>query len=79
MFIVFLSIWRDFGNIKADEFTYFILFFLQNEMLCTTNIIVFSLANSFYNVIWSGIVPRRWLRHNVSSDNTIGEQFPQEK
>jgi len=48
-------------------------------MLCTTNIIVFSLANSFYNVIWSGIVPRRWLRHNVSSDNTIGEQFPQEK
>jgi len=27
-------------------------------MLCTTDIIVFFLANSFYSVVWSGIVPR---------------------
>jgi hypothetical protein len=38
-----------FGNINADEFTSFFFFYmyLQNEILCTMNIIVFPLGNSF--------------------------------
>ena len=38
-----------FGNI--NEFTYFCLFYLQNEMLRTINISVFSLVNSFLIVL----------------------------
>jgi hypothetical protein len=38
-----------FGNI--NEFTYFCLFYLQNEMLRTINIRVFSLVNSFHIVL----------------------------
>jgi hypothetical protein len=34
-----------FGNINSDEFTYY-FFYLQNEMLCTINMLVFSFGNS---------------------------------
>jgi hypothetical protein len=66
-----------FGNI--NEFTYFFLL-SPDEMLCTMNIIVFSLVNSF-PIMLSGEVqcPCRWLRHYTLPDNTIGEQFPQER
>ena len=42
-----------FGNINADEFTSFFFFYmyLQNEILCTINIIVFPLGNSFLIVL----------------------------
>ena len=52
----------------------FFLFYLQNEMLCTKYIIVFSLGNSF-PIVSSGEVqwPRRWLRTSTSPDNTIGK------
>jgi hypothetical protein len=62
--MVLLAIWRRLSNINADGFTIF-FFYLQNEILCIKNIIVFSL------------VP--WLRHYTSPDNTIGEQFPQKR
>jgi hypothetical protein len=48
-------------------------------MLCTKHIIAFSLENSF-PIVLSGEVscPRRWLVHYATSDNTLGEEFPQE-
>ena len=66
-----------FGNI--NEFTFLSFFLSPDEMLCTINISVFSLVNSF-PIMFSGKVscPRRWLGHDTLPENTI-EQFPQEK
>jgi hypothetical protein len=49
-----------------------VLFNVQNEMLCTKHITVFSLGNNFPIVLSCHV-------HYTSQHNTIGKQFPQEK
>ena len=37
-----------YGNVNVDEFSSIFFFYVQNEMLCTKHIIVFSFGNSFH-------------------------------
>jgi hypothetical protein len=72
MFIVYCQhgeVWQ-FCYCQYVEFE--CAFYVQNEMLCTKHITVFSLGNSF-PIVLSGQV------HYTSQHNTIGKQFPQEK
>jgi hypothetical protein len=74
-----LSLWRGLAMLTPTNLPSFFLY-VQNEMLCTKYKFVSSLWNSF-PIVLSGWVlcPRHWLGHYTSPDNTIGEQFPQEK